>query len=78
MWKLRNRRTFSQVSSNGFIVTEPVPQLLHSFLECLSQVMAMEVGVLDPGLCSDSQHYKSGWRLELPFLLLLSLRYSQG
>lgn len=75
MWKLRNRRTFSQVSSNGLILTEPVPQPLHSFPESLSQVM-MEVGVLDPGLCSESRHYKSGQSLELPFLLLLSLRYS--
>lgn len=78
MWKLRNRRTFGQVSSNGLIVTEPVIQPLHSLPERLSQVMAMEVGVLDPGLCSDSRHYKSGQRLELPFLFLLSLRDSQG
>ena len=53
MWKLRNRRIFSQVSSNGLVLTEPVPQPLHSFPESLSQVM-MEVGVLDPGLCSES------------------------
>lgn len=36
----------------------------------------MEVGVLDPGLYSESRLYKSGQSLELPFLLRLSLRYS--